>query len=651
MDESFAGDYAFRDAGSRFSVLKSPKTAAGPDECYGLFARDTRLLFRKLWGLEVAYAGLDADRQSRLTTYNAMNYYRSHVVEHFFHNGIEPMPPTEGECVFWFACTDVLCVRYRLVNKASRDVPVRLAWRSEGEPGETWTATATEQGWRFENTQSVGALRYVGRAELLAGDDDIVFEADANTLSSAPVDRVIPAHGQLECRFAVRFAFNDEAFPEWPAGLWSDADLQRAIAETEQAYAALPDLPESSSMHADLVLKAAGTLRSLRYRDRDAAGQPVMTIHAGKTGCGATWFWDSGVTLPALGYMQERETAAGTLRLLAEGIRDDGVPAVTYEHQQYAGHGYQFPILAWGAGHYLAASPDRRLLHDIYPPLARYVQGWLDRFLTPLGLVTHPEGCSCLDDALRWHTGFPLEPRPGQSWHGRSWGRMRAPDFLCPDINAFLVLELLTLGKMAQALGRAEEDTAWVARADALSAAINEHLIEPCSQTYQDRHVPTHAFTGMVHMGSFLPVYAGIAPTELAEHLCRDYLLSPDHFQTELPFPVVDRAHPTFRAGGFLHAPLEYPGALVQQSYWRGRTWLHADNWYLGALWRSGFQREADELADRILAAVSRTEGINECYDSLTGFGNGHPEFMWSAAAVLMMAHGFYRQNPIATLE
>jgi hypothetical protein len=147
------------------------------------------------------------------------------------------------------------------------------------------------------------------------------------------------------------------------------------------------------------------------------------------------------------------------------------------------------------------------------------------------------------------------------------------------------------------------------------------------------------------------PIYAGIAPAEVADAGCRSYLLSPEHFLTKLPFPVVDRAHPTFRAGGFLHEPDAFPGALVQQSYWRGRTWIHGDCWLLGALWQSGFQAEADLIADRILEAVGRSEGIYECYDSLTGFGNGHPEFMWSAAAVLMVACRFYARPPVAQLR
>jgi len=651
MHESFAGDYAFRDAGSRFSLLKSPQTAPGPDECYGLFARDARLLFGKLLGLAVRYVGLAPGKQAAICGYNSMNYYRSHVQEIFVDNGIEPMPPTEGECVMWFADTDLLCVRYRLVNKSATDIPVHLCFASEGEEGEGCQVEVTERGFVFRNAQSVGPQAYTGRAELVAEDPDIRFAASAATLTSAPVERTIPANGSLTCRFAVRFAFNAERFPAWPAELWGDASLARAIAETEAAYAALPKLSMRMRGHHDLTLKAAGTLRSLRYRDVLPDGSSCPTIHSAKTGCGATWFWDTGVTLPGLGLMQARETAGGALRLLTGGVRDDGRPPVTYENQAYAYYGYQMPILAWGAGHYLDACPDMTLLAEIYPPLCRYVRHWLDTFRTNWGLVIHPPGCVCLDDTLRWHSGSPLSGRPGQPWYDQKWGQMSATSFAAPDFNAFLVLECRTLAAMARQLGKDKDATAWLSQADELAAAINEWLIEPETGTYQDRHIESGAFNGMVNLASFIPVYAGIAAPDIAEHLCRDYLLSPDHFLTDLPFPWIDRAHPTFRSGGFLHAPPEVPEALVHHSYCRGRTWIHSNNWCLGALWQSGFEQQADELADRILTAVSRSEGINECYDSLTGFGAGHPEFMWSSAGVLMMAHGFYRRQPVAEIR
>lgn len=650
MDASFAGDFSFRDSGSRFSILKSHKTAPGPDECFGLWACDDRTLCNKLLGMEVEYAGLAQEKQAKITHYNAMNYYRSHMVEHFCHNGLEPMPPTEGECVIWYAAVDVLCVRYRIFNKSATDVPVRLSWFTQGESGQSFSAAPTAQGFSFENTQTVISFPYRSRTELLAQDTDIRFQATEATFRSEPVARSIPAKGMLECCFAFRFAFNDELFPEWPRDLWqADVSLSRAIAETEAGFAQLPELAPSFQQHLDLTLKAAGTLRSLRYCDFDAQRKRRMTIHVSKSGTAATWFWDTGATLPGLGLMREREAAAGAMRILTGGIKADGTPPVTYERQEYI-HGYQMPLLTWGVGHFLALCPDAELMAEVYAPLARYVRHWLERFSTPRGLVFYPPGEVCLDDSLRWHTGSPLDSRSNKPWHQQDWGRSRSHQFVSPDVNAFLYLELRTLAEMATALGKPAEAKPWLAEAQRLAEAINSWLIEPETKTYQDRHIETGAFTGMLTTASFIPIYAGIAPPAVAEVLCRDYLLSPEHFLTTLPFACVDRAHPTFRAGGFLHEPPGFPGSLVQESYWRGRTWIHTNSWLLGALWQSGFHQEADAIAHRILDAVHRSEGISECYDSLTGFANGHPEFMWSSAAVLMMAHRHYTRPAVAQL-
>lgn len=647
LDESFAGSFGFRDAGSRFALLKSPGTAPGPDECFGLWARDDRLLFQKLLGLTVTYDGLGEAEQAALCTYNSMSYYRSHIVETFCHNGTTPMPPTEGECVLWFAAADVLAIRYRLVNKGAADVPVHLAFSSFGDPGAGCAAAATEAGFTFENRAAVIRTAYRARAEVRAADPDIAFAAADAEVASTPVARTLPAGGVLECSFAVRFAFNDDPFPAWPAPLWSDPSLAGRIDAAEAGYEALPPLDEAMARHRDLALKAAGTVQSLRYADRDPAGQPCLTLHVGKSGTAATWFWDTGCALPGLGLLGEGEAARGAIRLLVGGIQEDGTPPLTYEHQAYI-YGYQVPLVTWGVGHYLAGTGDRELLGEVYEPLARYVRHWLERFQTPQGLVACPPGGTALDDALRWHTGFPLEPPPGADWAGEEWGRSAPDQFASPEINGFLYLELATLARLAAVLDRSAEASSWQEEACALAAAINAGLIEPETQTYQDRHLETGRFTGLVSLASFIPVYAGIAPAAVAEVHGRDYLLSPEHFLTPVPFPVIDRAHPTYRSGGFLFAPPGHPGSLVQHSYWRGRTWVHGDLWMLGALWQGGFPDEADRLCDQVLEALGRNEAIHECYDSLTGYGNGHPEFLWSAAAVLMLAARFYRQPPVA---
>ena len=162
LDESFAANYGFRDAGSRFSILKSVRTAPGPDECFGLFARDDRTVFRKLLGLEVKYVGLPAAEKAKASDYNSMNYYRSHIVEHFCHNGTTPMPPTEGECVMWFPTADVLRLTYRMVNKSEASVPVRLRWFSEGDPGRGYATKAAGARILVRDGQPGDPLRLPG---------------------------------------------------------------------------------------------------------------------------------------------------------------------------------------------------------------------------------------------------------------------------------------------------------------------------------------------------------------------------------------------------------------------------------------------------------------------------------------------------------
>ncbi len=650
MDESFAADYGFKDHGSRFALLKSPKTDPGPDECYGIYARDARLLFRKLLGLRIEYEGLGSQRAAQLSFYNSMNYYRSHVEEHFYHNGTNPVPPLEGECVFWFAAPDILVIRYRFWNKVNSEIPLRLCWYSEGEPGRGYGTELRSGGIEFWNEAMVGKVAYTARAELRTGDAGITFRAEGPVLKTREILRRVPPGGKDEVRFGVRFAFNDEPLPPWSEDLWSEGSLAGAIAENEQAFRRFRRLPRLSSLNQDLALKAIGVLRALRYWERRLPGDPLMTIHAGKTGVCATWFWDTGCTLPALGLINEHDTIRGALRVLTRGIRPDGTPPVTCENGVYQ-YSYQMPLLTWGAGHCFAASPDPGLMEEIYEPLSRYVRHWLERFRTPHGVVIHPPGMSCLDDAKRWQRRETLVPAPGQPWTEVQGDRMHSSEYAPPDVNTFLALEMRTLAVMAEAMGYAKDAAHWKREGERLAEAINHWLFEPETGTYQDRHVETGVFGGMVHMGSFLPLYAGFAPAEIGRAMCRNYLLAPNHFLTPMPFPVVDRAHPSYRPGGYLFAPPEFPGSLVQHAYWCGRTWIHSAVWMLGALWRYGFQREAGKLADRILLAASRSESLVECYDSLTGFGNGHPEFMWSAAAVLLLLDRFYERSAVPVIR
>lgn len=651
MDELFACVYAFRAEASRFSIMKSVRTTPGPDECWGHYARDARPLFRKLLGLKLDYEGLKPEQEKHRALYNSMSYYRSHIEEVFFDNGIDPWPPVEGHCLMLFIQPDQLRISYTLTNKSAADVPMRLSWFAEGEPGLSFRAQPGKRGFIYHNTHTVSRLTYQSHARLEADIPGLNFRADQNRLESNTIRAVLKANQQLEFHFLVTFWFNREQ-PVVPLANWArPARVQQVIRRTEQAYARLPPLRGPFTRFRELTLKAAGTLLSLRYRDYDRQGRRVTTIHAGKAGVVATWFWDTAFTLVGLGIMKEAETARGAAGLLLDGIQADGMPCVMYSSGKYH-PGYQIPILAWGIGHYLALNPDLALLKKAYPALKRYALHWWEKYAVPgHDLVIFPPGYTCLDESYRWRTIFPIAYERGADWTQKTYGKSEVSLFECPDINAFVYIEFMSLARMASALGQHAEANQWTGIAKRIAAAINTRLFDPATGTYQDRYLQDGRFTGFVTAYSFIPVYAGIAPRRVARRMCQKYLLNRDCLNTPMPFSDTDRSHPMFRSGGFLYAPPGYPpGTLVPQGYDSGRAWPHISTWLLGALCQAGLTKEADEVALRILSVMDRSEAIYECYDSLTGYGNGHAEFMWSSAAALVIANQYYKRYPVPAL-
>jgi hypothetical protein len=319
-----------------------------------------------------------------------------------------------------------------------------------------------------------------------------------------------------------------------------------ALRRADRYFQHLPPLEGESSRFKPLVLRAAGILQSNRFFDTDRQGRAVTTIHAGKSGVAATWWWDGAIHLMGLGVCGDRETIRGAMHLLLDGLGKDGCPVVRYNNCNGTYHeGAQMPILAWGLTQAQLNAPDPALLRRTYPGLARYVRWWLAR-RGASGLVTLPGGCTAQDDSPRWTPSFPIAWEKGGTWDAKDWGYSHNADFECPDVNAHLYLELRALERMARAQGRLGEAQEWQRVAVALGKAINHRLFDPVTGMYQDRHIPSGRFTGYLTAGCFLPLYAGLAPKQAAVAACRRYLLDPERFYTTLPFAGVDRAHPAF---------------------------------------------------------------------------------------------------------
>ena len=628
LHADFSADFGFRAEGSRFSILKNHGTLPGPDDCFAHIQIDARPLFQKLLGLEVKYPGATA---GSLKPYSSRNYYRSHIEELFHHCARQhaPFPPVTGRCTMFFGGTDVLQIVYELHNQSAANVAVQLRWFSEPQAGQQSKTQLRRTGFNYECVQRVSAPYRVAAAVTGAP-----FQRRGNRLITGWHDATLPAHKTKSWTFTVRF--NGAAAP--PRG------LTQAVRNIAKHYASLPALPREWRHFEPVVLRAAGILLSNRYTERTGA----CTIHPGKTGTEALWFWDTATNVLGLGLLGDAATGWNSLRLLCDGIQADGNSFVRYCNGQYL-PGVQNPILAWGTWNFHQLCPDRRALNRCYPALERYVNWWrTTRDRNGNGLFEWPGNCCTgLDDALQWQDKFPIALRRGERWSQKNWGKSRPDLFASVDVNTQLYLEMRALALMARELGRSRAAQEWEQRARVLGKHITTKLFNPAVGVYQARHVVDGRFNAMISLESFLPIYAGLTPRPLARRLCRAYLLNPRRFYTVLPFPTLDLQHDAFRSGGDLYAPPQRPGSLVQRAYWIGRTWLNYSFWMVGALQQAGLPQAADAAAERILDAVSRNESIYECYDPLTGVGNGHAEFSWGAAAVLALAFRLYRRGPL----
>ncbi|MGI9185566.1 MAG: MGH1-like glycoside hydrolase domain-containing protein [Solirubrobacteraceae bacterium] len=113
-------------------------------------------------------------------------------------------------------------------------------------------------------------------------------------------------------------------------------------------------------------------------------------------------------------------------------------------------------------------------------------------------------------------------------------------------------------------------------------------------------------------------------PDAIGRRLIEEHLLDPAKFWLPVPPPSVAASEPSFSTRDRF---------MFLRRYWRGPTWINSA-WLLWlGLVRLGYHTHADELALRIMRAVSRA-GLREYYDPVTGEGMGARDFSWSSLVV-----------------
>jgi hypothetical protein len=200
--------------------------------------------------------------------------------------------------------------------------------------------------------------------------------------------------------------------------------------------------------------------------------------------------------------------------------------------------------------------------------------------------------------------GFPLLVHRNRR---HDWNARRLRDAGEPVLCEVLVNTLWSLS--LQALGR-----------PSATPALVERLWDERHGLFFDEAMPGGR-VAVNTWASLAPLALPDLPEAIGRRLVEEHLLNGREFWTPVAPPSVAANERGYEPGG---------GRGLIRRYWRGPTWVNSAWMVWLGLRRLGYEREAQQLADGVIAAAAR-EGLREYYDARNGTGMGAKDFAWSA--------------------
>ena len=181
------------------------------------------------------------------------------------------------------------------------------------------------------------------------------------------------------------------------------------------------------------------------------------------------------------------------------------------------------------------------------------------------------------------------------------------------DLNAFLYREYLALARLAECIGRLDDQVKYAAKAAALRQAIDDHLWDAEAESYWNLHVGTRRWCERISYSNFVPLWAGMVPPARAKAMIRRYLWSEEHMLTPFGLRSLSRRDPEYNNSNM----------IIPYSNWQGPVWPIANYFYFVGLLNYGFESEAHELVRRMsqlyLRDIEYCGSLHENYDAETG--------------------------------
>ena len=304
-------------------------------------------------------------------------------------------------------------------------------------------------------------------------------------------------------------------------------------------------------------------------------------------------------TFPVLESMDNLYKLADAEGFVSRQYEANGEPAWAGEHPI----AFAPPLLAWAERELFASGfSDRSRLAEVYPKLVRHHRACARRFRRTDGLYFGDWwGCG-MDDLPRWprdfdraeaiRTGIPYTKETRVSHKGKELDGRTARIRSCfcwnrqagwIDMSSQMALDALSLARIAEALGKTDEASAWRTEHAAIAAAINAKCWSEELDFYCD--VGPDGIIPRRHAGGFWVLLAEVATKDRAARVVKT-LMDLKLFNRPIPFPTLPADDPDY-------------GPEDPHSYSCGVVWPPTNYSVVKGLRVMGFEWEAEEVARR----------------------------------------------------
>jgi putative isomerase len=266
------------------------------------------------------------------------------------------------------------------------------------------------------------------------------------------------------------------------------------------------------------------------------------------------------------------------------------------------------------------------------PPVHGWALAWMLQQYPRFGDLKHLQ--QVYEPMVRWtnwyfeyrdsnHNGFPEYRHGDESGWDNSTVMLSGSPVEAPDLDAYLILQMETLSKLANVLGKKTEAQEWQRRSGQLLQSTISHFWRG------NKFVAYRSSDGSEIQSDSLQLSM---PLILGKRL-------PKEIQTRMVENL--RTEGRFMTGHGLATEALDSKYYTPDGYWRGPIWAPTTMILAQSLDEIGQEQFANDLREKF-CEMAQEQGMAENYDATTGQALRDPAYTWASSVYLIFAHQLF---------